>query len=367
MLHKLSERRWNDEHSVTNGNSPQNCDLKKEEDCLEDFGDSMADLDPEMTHHCEICSKTFKNPYSVKMHYQSVHLKEMHLCTVEGCNAAFPSRRSRDRHSSNLNLHHKLLTKDPYSPTSGRFSPASVHPCRDRDSALDFPHDLDPRPDPKDPLSRDPISQTSVIFRGHNRMGLVYPMSKISSSAPNSNANSPSRDHPDEEGVNGDENGAVLDLSTSSYGPIRGSGSANSSWDSDCEEGMEDLDVPMGDSEESCDGIGKSQDLSADGTTTTMNCTGQGGISGANGSGSGQTNGVVAGSPITCHVCQKVYSNKGTFRAHYKTVHLRLLHKCKVPGCDTSFSSVRSRNRHSQNPNLHRNLAVSVGASTDQE
>lgn len=47
--------------------------------------------------HCDICKKTFKNPYSVKMHFKNVHLKEMHICTVEGCNAAFPSRRSRDR------------------------------------------------------------------------------------------------------------------------------------------------------------------------------------------------------------------------------------------------------------------------------
>jgi len=34
----------------------------------------------------------------------------MHKCTVDGCNAAFPSKRSRDRHSSNLNLHRKLLS-----------------------------------------------------------------------------------------------------------------------------------------------------------------------------------------------------------------------------------------------------------------
>lgn len=46
---------------------------------------------------CDICLKTFKNPYSVKMHFKNVHLKEMHTCVVEGCNAAFPSRRSRDR------------------------------------------------------------------------------------------------------------------------------------------------------------------------------------------------------------------------------------------------------------------------------
>lgn len=34
----------------------------------------------------------------------------MHKCTVDGCNASFPSKRSRDRHSSNFNLHKKLLS-----------------------------------------------------------------------------------------------------------------------------------------------------------------------------------------------------------------------------------------------------------------
>lgn len=58
---------------------------------------TCEDDEEELLHHCESCNKTFKNPYSVKMHYRSVHLKEMHMCTIAGCNAAFPSRRSRDR------------------------------------------------------------------------------------------------------------------------------------------------------------------------------------------------------------------------------------------------------------------------------
>ena len=62
-----------------------------------DPGTGLFESDSGMPHHCELCSKTFKNPYSVKMHYRNVHLKEMHMCTVNGCHAAFPSRRSRDR------------------------------------------------------------------------------------------------------------------------------------------------------------------------------------------------------------------------------------------------------------------------------
>lgn len=34
----------------------------------------------------------------------------MHKCTIDGCNSAFPSKRSRDRHSANINLHKKLLS-----------------------------------------------------------------------------------------------------------------------------------------------------------------------------------------------------------------------------------------------------------------
>lgn len=363
---KISELRWDEgEHRLTNGGTPQLKDHEMEgsNGCADDYGDSeVSHPDTDLQHYCEICSKTFKNPYSVKIHYQNVHLKEMHMCTVDGCNAAFPSRRSRDRHSANLNLHHKLLTKDSFSPANTLYSPSSH--CRDRDSVgLDYCQDQRDRDLPH----QDPTSQTSVIFRGHNRMGLVFPMSKASTAAYSAEA-SPLGEMEGLGGGGGEgggsgEDGAVLDLSTSSSVPPPGN--VRSSWDSDGAgseegEGIEEDEegLPMEDSDESYDGIGMGrpggEELTIGGERTTG-----GGQSGLQGGGSG--------SPITCHICQKVYSNKGTFRAHYKTVHLRLLHKCKVPGCDTSFSSVRSRNRHSQNPNLHRNLPVSSGAVTDQE
>lgn len=57
--------------------------------------DPPADLT--LPPHCEICNKNFKDQFSMKMHYQNAHLKDMHKCTVDGCNATFPSRRSRDR------------------------------------------------------------------------------------------------------------------------------------------------------------------------------------------------------------------------------------------------------------------------------
>lgn len=88
-----------DEGVSTNGDVPSFLDSDKggAGSCLEDYGGpDVPRCDPD-SDHCEICKKTFKNPGGVALHYHSVHLKDMHTCTVEGCNAAFPSRRSRDR------------------------------------------------------------------------------------------------------------------------------------------------------------------------------------------------------------------------------------------------------------------------------
>lgn len=133
---------------------------------------------------------------------------------------------------------------------------------------------------------------------------------------------------------------AVLDLSTASS--VQSSGSAHSS------------------SRESDDGSDEGILLDelegvSDGEGPGGAATGEGGESSSSPTplsmpGSGFGGGIV------CNICHKVYSNKGTLRVHYKTVHLREMHKCKVPGCNMMFSSVRSRNRHSQNPNLHKNV-----------
>ncbi|XP_029430843.1 zinc finger protein basonuclin-1 isoform X2 [Rhinatrema bivittatum] len=272
----------------------------------------------ESRFHCEICRKTFKNPYSVKMHYKNVHLKEMHICTVEGCNAAFPSRRSRDRHSSNMNLHQKLLMKDTLEFQDDHFSTAHLL----NDMAKEVYQDV--------PIQH--AGQTSVIFKGMNRTGsLVYPMSKIREACVYSNGCDPADD------------GAVLDLSTTSS--VKSGSSVHSSWDSDG--GSEERDILLDGSDESSEGPNM---MLREEMYQSCILTERASPSFSN---------LPSGFPITCHICQKVYSNKGTFRAHYKTVHLRQFHRCKVPGCSTMFSSVRSRNRHSQNPNLHKGFTIS--------
>lgn len=70
----------------------------------------MTISDKEQPIKCGTCSKVFHNHFGVRNHYENAHLKLLHKCNVDGCNAAFPSKRSRDRHSANFNLHRKLLS-----------------------------------------------------------------------------------------------------------------------------------------------------------------------------------------------------------------------------------------------------------------
>ncbi|KAL2079375.1 hypothetical protein ACEWY4_025119 [Coilia grayii] len=55
------------------------------------------------TISCSACAKTFYDKGTLKIHYNAVHLKIKHGCTVPGCTALFSSLRSRNRHSANPN------------------------------------------------------------------------------------------------------------------------------------------------------------------------------------------------------------------------------------------------------------------------
>ncbi|KAI6189714.1 C2H2-type domain-containing protein [Aphelenchoides bicaudatus] len=54
---------------------------------------------------------------------------------------------------------------------------------------------------------------------------------------------------------------------------------------------------------------------------------------------------------VQCSKCLKTFCDKGALKIHNSAVHLREMHKCSVFGCEMVFSSRRSRNRHSANPN----------------
>ncbi|KAG5671972.1 hypothetical protein PVAND_002136 [Polypedilum vanderplanki] len=70
---------------------------------------------------CNVCFKSFCDKGALKIHFSAVHLREMHKCTVEGCNMMFSSRRSRNRHSANPNpkLHSSNIRRK-ISPHDGR-------------------------------------------------------------------------------------------------------------------------------------------------------------------------------------------------------------------------------------------------------
>ncbi|XP_008421014.1 zinc finger protein basonuclin-2 isoform X3 [Poecilia reticulata] len=317
-------------------------------------GDPCSSPDPKI---CYVCKKSFKSSYSMKLHYKNVHLKEMHVCTVAGCNAAFPSRRSRDRHSSNINLHRKLLTKE-------------------LDDIV-----LDPQltPLPKDlraeflaklyaghHMGLDPMARMGFRGAALGLPGLTHnPLSHMSNEYPRHPFNHDLRNHHTNGLFRGQpDNYMVLDLSTTSS--VQSSSSIHSSHES--EDGSDEgilLDDLEEDEEE---GNSEGEDLSRRAEGGHQDETGElkgGQDEGLDSSSSpfllsstGGSNGSSGG--ILCNICHKVYSNKGTLRVHYKTVHLREMHKCKIPGCNMVFSSVRSRNRHSQNPNLHKNMPFST-------
>ncbi|KAL4640457.1 zinc finger protein basonuclin-2 isoform 2, partial [Arapaima gigas] len=284
-------------------------------------GDLCSSPDPKI---CYVCKKSFKSSYSVKLHYKNVHLKEMHVCTVAGCNAAFPSRRSRDRHSSNINLHRKLLTKEL------------------DDMVLD-PH--------RTPLSRDLRAEfLAKIYGRHNlsleAMGAGGGDTKgLGREDPGSPAG---MEFPHTNGFcrGGSDDYMVLDLSTASS--VQSSSSVHSSRESDegSDEGILLDDLEDASDGEDCPRIAEGPEglpRESSSSPTLLSTAGGGG-----------------GGGVLCNICHKLYSNKGTLRVHYKTVHLREMHKCKVPGCNMMFSSVRSRNRHSQNPNLHKHVPFAV-------
>ncbi|CAK1581165.1 unnamed protein product [Parnassius mnemosyne] len=87
-----------------------------------DINDLDIPIDDENPDRCTACGKIFQNHFTLRMHYRNDHLKLHHPCDVNGCDAAFPSRRSRDRHSSNVDLHRRLLSTG--SPDSREQRPA---------------------------------------------------------------------------------------------------------------------------------------------------------------------------------------------------------------------------------------------------
>ncbi|XP_055361585.1 zinc finger protein basonuclin-2 isoform X4 [Betta splendens] len=321
-------------------------------------GDPCSSPDPKI---CCVCKKSFKSSYSMKLHYKNVHLKEMHVCTVAGCNAAFPSRRSRDRHSSNINLHRKLLTKELDDIVlDPQLTPLPKDLRAELLAKIYAGHHMGLDPMAGMGIGGANFGPTSLNHNARFPMSNEYPHHPLNQDLKHHHANGFSRSQPDDY--------VVLDLSTTSS--VQSSSSVHSSHESDdgSDEGilLDDLEEEGGEEDEEEEGNSEGEDCSQraerrveegqrdeagelrgeglESSSSPFFLSSTGGGSGGGGGG------------ILCSICHKMYSNKGTLRVHYKTVHLREMHKCKIPGCNMVFSSVRSRNRHSQNPNLHKNM-----------
>ncbi|XP_039469731.1 zinc finger protein basonuclin-2 isoform X3 [Oreochromis aureus] len=323
-------------------------------------GDPCSSPDPKI---CYVCKKSFKSSYSMKLHYKNVHLKEMHVCTVAGCNAAFPSRRSRDRHSSNINLHRKLLTKELDDIVlDPQLTPLPKDLRAELLAKIYAGHYMGLDPMAGMGLGGASLGPAGLNHITHSPMSNDHPHYPLNQDFRNHHTNGFSRGQPDDY--------MVLDLSTTSS--VQSSSSVHSSHESDegSDEGilLDDLEEEGEEDEGNSEGEDFSQRAEgrADGgyrdETRELKDGQSEGLDPSSSpfllSSSGGSNGSSSG--ILCNICHKMYSNKGTLRVHYKTVHLREMHKCKIPGCNMVFSSVRSRNRHSQNPNLHKNMPFST-------
>lgn len=265
----------------------------------------------------------------------------------------FPST----RHSSNINLHRKLLTKELDDIVlDPQLTPLPKDLRAELLAKLYAGHHLG-----FDPMAGMVIGGGSLNHHARSPMRNAYPHHPLRQDHKHHHTNGFSRAQSDDY--------MVLDLSTTSS--VQSSSSLHSSHESDegSDEGilLDDLEEEEDGEEDEEEGNSEGEDCSQRAEGRHRHETGE-----VRGPGEGleppsspfplsSTGGSNDGSSgILCNICHKMYSNKGTLRVHYKTVHLREMHKCKIPGCNMVFSSVRSRNRHSQNPNLHKNMPFST-------
>nr|SIW59169.1 disconnected [Euperipatoides kanangrensis] len=249
-------------------------------------------VDKENPRKCTACGKFFQNHFGVKTHYQNVHLKLMHKCTVEGCNAAFPSKRSRDRHSANLNLHRKLL-----STTSDKFD-----------------------------LDRNSIGQSlrdeflARIYESHNMAVSEYHNQQMQTAHDLSNnerhrSESPINNH---EQMNSVQSLSFQNIGSSEFGvnadsetaPPSPSNHSYSSYTRDCNYDSANEESQSSDQEGS----------------------------------------------VHCHICKLKFRDNLALKEHFEKMHPKETFSCTIGGCDKIFSTRKSRNRHSQNDNLHKHL-----------
>lgn len=279
---------------ISDADSNCSCDLS--EHLNGGSANGSEDIIPEYDNpkKCSSCGKQFQNHFGVKTHYQNVHLKLMHTCNVDGCNAAFPSKRSRDRHSSNLNLHRKLLStssSDGESPSKvlgglvgqtlrEEFLPR-IYDSHHYNNAFN------------QQVMRYDREEDHLV----NSSLTTVTNSLLATKAPSTNDKPLSPTHNTTNGDSQPED-HMYDLENGTEG--------------------QDEDSPQPDP----DGM------------------------------------------VKCHICKQRFRDNLVLKEHYEKVHPKEMYRCTVSGCDKIFSTRKSRNRHSQNDNLHKQISPTKSNGT---
>ncbi|OWA52948.1 putative Zinc finger protein basonuclin-1 [Hypsibius exemplaris] len=371
-----------------------------------DGSSKLLGKSPARRVHCEVCKKSFCDKGALKIHYSAVHLKEMHRCTTKGCNMMFSSRRSRNRHAMNSNprLHSNLfaprrggilLSDGELPPQRGDTNGSSDDEISGDDdnrsmSYDEVTNDEDSKPrdlslygqresspvgdegklviaveeggnDLLDDMEVDPQEHVpepvAVAMVETPIVNGVTTIPRVSHSPPSSATHFVSQ-RINTASNNGyshspDNSPRMVDSDRPADIPEQTSLSPNSivPSDEDCNEGEEEEDGHSEYSESLLD----EQSLLGSLQTASRDADGKLEIP------------EDPENKSRCVACGKTFKNQFTARTHYTNVHLRVMHPCTVPNCKSRFPSVRSRDRHSANLNLHEGKAALLGLSVSGE
>lgn len=305
-------------------------------------------IDKDNPRKCTACGKIFQNHFGVKTHYQNVHLKLMHKCNVDGCNAAFPSKRSRDRHSANLNLHRKLLStssSDKPSSFSEKYPFASIfsNPQLQTEflarlyaegQGLPFPESFNSDFSPLDALKNLPIKPEDISARNSifNMEKLkLQPMPSLTDQMINGRDLIPSAAAPfmvPNFSLLPNFAGLPLNLLP---GGMNGSYPYKKSY---------------ADSESSHSDPSRSEGSSGELTSRSnlIYCIEE---EAPNPDNEGK---------FPCRNCSLALKDLGSLKDHCEKVHRSELYRCKLAGCAKAFLSRSKRNLHMENKSAHENI-----------
>uniref|UniRef100_A0A6A7G3E3 Zinc finger protein basonuclin-1-like n=2 Tax=Hirondellea gigas TaxID=1518452 RepID=A0A6A7G3E3_9CRUS len=362
----------NDSDKESRAESPPNQELennlKYRNGFLTNVDVPINEVDPS---RCISCFKLFQNQFTVRAHYQSVHLKLVHKCTIEGCNASFLSRRSRDRHATNLELHTKVLSShDNKIPD---FSQASLHFNPLLNSELLSRICADPASFPKglEALkSRLPPSLANQIFGNSKNNSHMYPnlpnsnimppqtypptsatpfflhnllphlASKSSQRKSSEKSRTPSpRRSPTMSVISSDN---FTSNFTSTSPTCVSSRPALTCTDNSADLYNQGTSQPETNEEQMTPYEATENKLEQEQMLTysleddlpSPNCDGK----------------------MPCKFCSEIFEDGDNLKSHYEKWHFREMFRCSVDGCPKVFSSRRKRNTHSINDALHRGL-----------